>query len=298
MTVDPTIPAELAPAAERRHGQVQVPLADLRAEPRDDAELVNQALLATPLAVLEAESDPAGDVWLRVRLPDYEGWMRERDIVWTTAEAPPARQVRVAVLGTPLRLGDAPGPAGPATITAYMGTTLALAPDSPDLGAGAPLRIRLPSGREATANPADFVPANLPRQGAAEFVIAAAKAFLGTPYHWGGMTSRGIDCSGLMQIAFLVNGYRLPRDADEQFQQIGQAVAPHEWQPGDLIFYGQAPSRVTHVMLYMGDERVIHAKGSAQVVIQSMNPGHADYPARPDDSGGARRVMGAPALGG
>ena len=56
--------------------RVGAPVADVRAEPRDDAERVNQALLGTPVEALEA--GPEG--WARVRLPDYTGWMRERDL--------------------------------------------------------------------------------------------------------------------------------------------------------------------------------------------------------------------------
>ena len=64
MTVQSTN-STAAPAA-LSYGEVQTPVADLRAEPRDDAERVNQALLATPLEVLDTHTDAAGDPWLRV----------------------------------------------------------------------------------------------------------------------------------------------------------------------------------------------------------------------------------------
>ena len=48
-------------------------------------------------------------------------------------------------------------------------------------------------------------------------MLDTARAFLDTPYVWGGMTEEGIDCSGLTQIAYRVHGYTIPRDADEQF---------------------------------------------------------------------------------
>jgi cell wall-associated NlpC family hydrolase len=70
--------------------------------------------------------------------------------------------------------------------------------------------------------------------------VTVAEAFLGTPYLWGGRTSIGLDCSGLVQLALEAAGHSVPRDADMQAQEFGQAV---EWQSGanlargDLVFW-------------------------------------------------------------
>ena len=128
-------------------------------------------------------------------------------------------------------------------------------------------------------------------------MLDTAQGFLDTPYLWGGMTEEGIDCSGLTQIAYRVHGYTIPRDADEQFTQLEQASSPTTLQPGDLLFFGPTPDRVTHVMLYAGDDRVIHASSAAKrVVTQGMRPTAPDYHARRDRYLGARRVIdgGAP----
>ncbi len=267
-------------------GLVAVPVADLRGAPRADAELVNQALLGTPVVIGEAHMDDVGTRWHAVRLPDYAGWMRADDILPDVPPPAPHGTVRVAVPCTPLILPEG------VSLPAYAGTSLPLA--APPEGSTGPLHVRLPDGRTAEADRGALVPRDPASPGPAAAVVATARAFLGTPYLWGGMTVAGIDCSGLTQIAYRVQGYGISRDAHEQFHEIATAVEPEAWQPGDLIFYGRGPTQVVHVMLYAGDAHVVHAKGSARVVVESMNPGDADYHRRPDTYLGARRVITAP----
>jgi gamma-D-glutamyl-L-lysine dipeptidyl-peptidase len=273
-----------AASAVRR---VSAPVADVRAEPRDDAERVNQALLGTPVDALEA--GPEG--WARVRLPDYTGWMRERDLI-PAAPAPPTRNVRVAAQRADLRILGADGAPNGETTPAYAGADLPLAPDAAAAGMEGVIIVTLPDGREAIADPADLAPAEPDYRGTAAAVLDTARGFLDTPYLWGGMTQEGIDCSGLTQIAYRVHGYTIPRDADEQFTRLGRAVEPDALQPGDLLFFGPTPDRVTHVMLYAGGDRVIHASSAAKrVVTQGIRPGAPDYHARRDRYLGARRVI-------
>ncbi|MCX7651686.1 MAG: C40 family peptidase [Bacteroidia bacterium] len=81
-----------------------------------------------------------------------------------------------------------------------------------------------------------------------EAVVALAKAYLGTPYRYGGIDKSGVDCSGLVCRVYLdAAGVRLPRTADAQ-ALVGQPVKKEELQPGDLVFFREPGRRsITHV---------------------------------------------------
>ena len=98
---------------------------------------------------------------------------------------------------------------------------------------------------------------------------------------WGGNTCRGIDCSALVQVAYAVSGYSLPRDADQQWAALPQAVPRDALATGDLLFFARDDA-VTHVALSLGGEAYVHALGEPPlgVCIQSLDPTAPDYNAR------------------
>ena len=112
-----------------------------------------------------------------------------------------------------------------------------------------------------------------------EAIIAEAEKLVGVPYLWGGLSAKGVDCSGLVRISHIMNGILLPRNASQQIK-CGDRVELDQLQRGDLVFFGtpatdEKPMRVTHVGIYLGDGRIIHS--SHRVRINSLTPGEADY---------------------
>ena len=112
-----------------------------------------------------------------------------------------------------------------------------------------------------------------------EAIIASAHQLLGVPYLWGGMSAKGVDCSGLVRISAIMNDVLLPRNASQMIK-CGIPVQLDQLQRGDLVFFGtpateEKPRRVTHVGIYLGDNRIIHS--SHMVRINSLNPEDADY---------------------
>ena len=95
-------------------------------------------------------------------------------------------------------------------------------------------------------------------------IVSLAEQMLGVPYRWGGRTPAGFDCSGLVQYTFERAGYRVPRTSREQ-HRAASPVPIGEAQPGDLVFFAES-GRVSHVGIYVGEGRFIHAPSKGQRV--------------------------------
>jgi gamma-D-glutamyl-L-lysine dipeptidyl-peptidase len=84
--------------------------------------------------------------------------------------------------------------------------------------------------------------------------LSLARSFLGAPYEWGGLTEAGIDCSGLVHIAYRLAGREVPRDSWQQEEAGTQVEAP---ALGDLVSYGG--ERADHIAFWLGEGRILHA---------------------------------------
>jgi len=104
-------------------------------------------------------------------------------------------------------------------------------------------------------------------------VVFTAMQMVGIPYRWGGATPAGFDCSGLVQYTYANAGLKLPRTAAEQLAA-ARPISLDQAAPGDLLFF-QDGGRTSHVAIYLGDGRFIHAPSSGQKV--SLDSFGSDY---------------------
>lgn len=102
-------------------------------------------------------------------------------------------------------------------------------------------------------------------------IVDTALDYIDTQYRWGGKSHFGIDCSGLASMAYMLNGFLIPRDVDQQKDYL-KPINRAEAKPGDLFFF---PG---HVGICIGDGRYVHSTGrEGYTLINSFNKGSADY---------------------
>ncbi|MDI6616495.1 MAG: C40 family peptidase, partial [Syntrophaceae bacterium] len=98
-------------------------------------------------------------------------------------------------------------------------------------------------------------------------IVKTARSFLGVPYRWGGASAdQGFDCSGLAMAIYRLNGLNLPRTSRQQYES-GAAVGSGALAKGDLVFFDtRGKGEISHVGIYAGDGRFIHAPRSGKTV--------------------------------
>ncbi len=134
-----------------------------------------------------------------------------------------------------------------------------------------------------------------------ELIEKYALDFMGTPYLWGGTSTKGMDCSGLTKTVYLMNGFIIPRDASQQINaglNIDPTLKFENLQKGDLMFFGKKATdstrqRTTHVGIWLGNGKGDFIHESMQVRLSSIDPNSEYY----DKSNtkhylGSRRYLG------
>jgi murein DD-endopeptidase len=116
----------------------------------------------------------------------------------------------------------------------------------------------------------------LPRQSAGSVAVGERAAeyaldMKGRPYRYGGNTPRGFDCSGLIQYSYARAGVRLPRTTRGLWRSSSR-ISASRLRPGDLLFFNQQGKRSSHVALYIGHGRFVHAPSTGKrVSVGSVN---------------------------
>lgn len=321
---------------EKRMAVVELSTIYMRQQPDYESALETQELLGTVVEIVGEQG-----YWREIVSPQpYRAWATEKGLVEMTEEELKAYEDAPKVMFTGLYGHIYMEPSfKAATLCDLVGGDLLRLAENAESGAGkgygrkeARLKgrwteVMLPSGRRG------YVPTNELKlhfgfmsiaQGegdagsidaqTTEAIIAQAEKLLGSPYLWGGMSAKGVDCSGLVRISHIMNGILLPRNASQQincgdrvpmeidtmwWEILTSPSAPQDdrntpamlkdemlrrtknLERGDLVFFGTPASepgkkpRITHVGIYLGEGRIIHS--SHMVRINSLIPGKADY---------------------
>lgn len=263
---------------QQRWAVVNTSCAYLRAEPDYESGLETQSLMGTVVEVLGEDR-----YWRKVSTPDpYVAWTNDLMLAYMTEEEKDAYIAApkwiCTVENTYIYAGPEPGAGRIADFT--MG---GLVRKTEGMRHGK-VEVLLPSGERGWVRRSEVEDFGLwarSRTLSGENLVATAKKFLGVPYLWGGISSKGFDCSGLVKFCYMMNGVLLMRNASQQVhsgEELQFLLAA--MQPGDLLFFGtpateSSPMKITHVGMYIGDGRMIHS--SMVVRINSLCEDDPDY---------------------
>jgi cell wall-associated NlpC family hydrolase len=242
-------------------------IAPLRERPAADAMLLTQALKGERVTIYDRNDE--GFAWGQLNGDGYVGWIA--DAALARPVATPTHKV------TALRTFAFPGP------------SIKL-PPAETLSIGARLTIVREDGPFAVTDEGRYLPRG--HVGGIDAMetdfVAVAERFVGTPYLWGGKSSLGIDCSGLVQVSLNAAGTGCPRDSDMQQAGLGRTLAASETKQlkrGDLIFWKG------HVAIVRDADSIVHANAHHMAtVIESTREAIARIKAAGNDVMAIKRL--------
>lgn len=248
-------------------GVITDTVVDVFRDPDIKSERVTQAIFNQPAVILEDREN-----WVLVKVVDgYTGWIKSKYLDRNCSSIDENKyKYRIVVTGKEKKISS--NPKGGITIKdVVMGTEFYIK-NKVDGAYEVALPGNITGWITETGTIQLKLNEHIPHTTAADFGETALK-FKGTSYLWGGVSSWGMDCSGLTYICSRINGIDLPRDADQQFE-IGKEVPSGSMMKGDLVFFSTNTDLkdISHVGIYLGDNQFIHAgKGKGFVVVNSLN---------------------------
>ncbi len=222
----------------------QVPL---RAEPSDRAEMVSQLLFGELVRLLKQEGS-----WLRVQCEydQYEGWIDIKQCrpvsemyveKYTSSRSPVSYDLLQIAFNETRKIA----------LPVVLGSTLPALENQ---------KFMLDDD-EYSFDGQSYFPDNATRG----MICKTSLLYLNSPYLWGGRSPFGIDCSGLVQMVFRMNGYRVPRDASQQ-ALMGESVSfVSEAEPGDVAFFDNEEGAIIHTGIILPNYKIIHASGRVRI---------------------------------
>jgi cell wall-associated NlpC family hydrolase len=256
-------------------GLVTVSVCNIRTKPSHAAEMATQALMGTPVKILDKREG-----WLLLQTPDsYLGWCDDPVVelsdselnAWKSSE----RLIYLKNTGVITDSHDE-------TVSDIVfGVILQKEGEQ-----GNNYKVVLPDGRQGQVKKSDagdfrhWASNTSPDAGK---MIRFARSFLGTPYLWGGTSTKDVDCSGFTKTIYYSAGVILTRDASGQYRYGAERSIEHgcdSLAPGDLLFFGRVRDGrkgITHTGMYLGDTEFIHSSG--MVRINSLDSTRVNYSA-------------------
>lgn len=256
---------------------------NLRAEPKQQSELLSQYLLGEKFEIKSKEGN-----YLQVETSDkLSGWIHQSGVTVMDSgvqeeEFSDRRMICVSHYST---LHEKESRDSLPVAQVFLGTVLNL--DEPItnyyLKTREWLRVKLPDNAIAFLNKNDFnVLANYEERYYynPKTVVDTALSLIGVPYLWGGTTPAGIDCSGMVHLAYRMAGRKLPRNSYQQAEEGSLLETDDDFlslEAGDLLFFREG-ERVSHVGIALGNGRFIHSSLTCgQVAITSMKKKDQDF---------------------
>jgi SH3-like domain-containing protein len=258
-------------------GLVTLSTINLRKEPHHSAELVSQSILGTPVLILKSENS-----WLQIETPDgYSGWIEDASLKQVSKDEMEAwkKSEKIIYLGNTGWMYNSASDKSGVVGDVVGGSIIEKVGESAGY-----INVILPDGRKGfieKGKAMDFKEWKRTVTYSEDSICSMSLTYLGLPYLWGGTSTKGVDCSGLVQSVFFRNGIILQRDASLQAAH-GLSVDISDGfsrlRKGDLLFFGSkvnGTTHVTHVALYLGKNEYINSSGRVQ--INSLDPAKEDY---------------------
>lgn len=221
-----------------KYGLCNLSLIPVRREASDTSEMVTQLLYGEFFKIIESRKN-----WSKIRnaFDEYEGWIDNKQYLEISSEIYHRFNAEELKMTTDIMefVSDESG-------------TLVSIPIGSNLNALNFLNHK---------HDGNSTQGKLPK----EKIIETALLFINVPYLWGGRSPFGIDCSGLTQLVYKLNGYPILRDAKDQATQGETLSFIEESEPGDLAFFDNNEGIITHVGIIMSDNYIIHAHGKVRI---------------------------------
>lgn len=265
-------------AMKEMTGVITNSVANMRVVKGDASEMASQALLGTPLKVLQKTGN-----WYMVQTPDsYIGWIYGSEFnLMNASDFDQWLQKPKLIFTDSYGKSYADTSSKEAVVSDLVaGDILAILSESEDF-----YHVAYPDGRTGYVSKSQSRPYLdwLKNQNPSpETLVETAEQLMGVPYLWGGTSVKGMDCSGFTKTVYFLNGMVIPRDASQQVNE-GELIDDQKdfskLQPGDLLFFGritpEGKEKVVHVGMWIGNNEFIHASGN--VHISSMDSLAPDY---------------------